>query len=30
MDADYASKMDTRKSLSNFVFMLFGMIISWK
>lgn len=30
MDTDYTSKMDTRKSSSNFVFMLFGMIIGWK
>ena len=30
VDADYAGNMDTRKSLSGFVFTLYGMTISWK
>jgi len=30
VDADYADNVDTRKSLSGFVFTLYGMTISWK
>lgn len=30
MDANYVGNMDTRKSLSGFVFTLFGITISWK
>jgi len=30
VDADYASNVDTRKSLSGFVFTLYGTTISWK
>ncbi len=30
VDADYAGNVDTRKSLSGFVFTLFGTAISWK
>lgn len=30
VDADYAGNVDTRKSLSGFVFTLYGTTISWK
>jgi hypothetical protein len=30
VDADYAGNVDTRKSLSGFVFTLYGTAISWK
>jgi len=30
VDADYVGNEDTRKSLSSFVFTLYGTIISWK
>ena len=30
VDADYAGCLDTRKSLSGYVFVLFGIAISWK
>jgi len=30
VDADYASNVDTRKSLSRFVFTLFGTTVTWK
>jgi len=30
VDVDYANDEDTRISLSDFVFALFGMTISWK
>ena len=30
VDADYASNLDSRKSLSAFVFTLLGKAVSWK
>lgn len=30
MDSDYAEIIDTRKSLTCYVFLLFGTAISWK
>ena len=30
VDADYAGNVDTRKSLSGFVFTLFGTTVTWK
>ena len=30
MDADFAGNVDTRKSLSGFVFTLFGTTVTWK
>ena len=30
VDADYPGNVDTRKSLSGFVFTLFGTTITWK
>lgn len=30
VDADYSGNVDTRKSLSSYVFTLFGTAISWK
>jgi len=30
MDVDYVGNVDTRKSLSGFVFTLFGTTVTWK
>jgi len=30
VDADYATNLDTRKSMTSYVFNLFGTAISWK
>ena len=30
VDADFAGNVDTRKSLSGFVFTLFGTTVTWK
>ncbi|MCI49277.1 aspartyl-tRNA synthetase [Trifolium medium] len=30
VDAEYAGNIDTRKSLSGFVFTLFGTTVTWK